>query len=212
VIAIGEVLTSLAIRRRIFHSEADFQHAFAWEVHKQLPDASIRLEFPILIGHRPLHLDVLVANKGIVYAIELKYKTRGLKVLLGEEHFILKDQSAQDHGRYDLIKDIQRLEQIVAPRQNIVGHAIFLTNDSAYWTRQTQRKTVDADFRLHQGRVIQGTLKWADGASEGTKRNREKPLMLHGRYPVNWHRYSEVSPKTYGQFRYLAIKVSKDAG
>jgi hypothetical protein len=212
VIAIGEVLTALSNRRRIFHSEADFQHALAWEIHKQLSDASIRLELPIVIGHQVLHLDIWIANKGTVYAIELKYKTRSLEVLLAGEHFILKDQSAQDHGRYDLIKDIQRLEQIAANRENVVGYAIFLTNDSAYWTRQTQRNTVDADFRLHQGRILQGTLKWADGASEGTKRNREKPLILRGRYPVNWQRYSEVSPKTYGQFRYLTIKVGKDAG
>ncbi|RMD66661.1 hypothetical protein D6833_01215 [Candidatus Parcubacteria bacterium] len=214
MVVVREILTSLEKKRPIFHSEADFQHAFAWEIHQRLPDASIRLELPIFIGHRALHLDIWVATKGAGFAIELKYKTRALKVQLGEEHFRLKNQSAQDIGRYDFIKDIQRLEQVVAKRENTVGYAIFLTNDSAYWAGKTQRQTVDADFRLYQGRILEGTLQWGAGASEGTKRSREEPLTLCGRYTVNWQRYSEVSNESYGLFRYLAIEIPKeqDAG
>jgi hypothetical protein len=39
-------LTALAFERRIFHSEADFQHALAWKLHERHPDAKIRLEVP----------------------------------------------------------------------------------------------------------------------------------------------------------------------
>ena len=190
MVEIRKFLASLAKQRPIFHSEADFQHAFAWEIHHWLPNASIRLELPILIGNQALHLDVWIASKGAVFAIELKYKTRALEVQLGRERFRLKNQSAQDIGRYDFIKDVQRLEQIVATRENAVGYAVLLTNDSAYWAR-SQRQTVDADFRLHQGRVLEGDLQWSDGASEGTKRGREDPLTLRGRYTINWQEYSK---------------------
>jgi hypothetical protein len=33
VLEISDVLSSLAKQRLVFHSEADFQHAFAWEIH-----------------------------------------------------------------------------------------------------------------------------------------------------------------------------------
>jgi hypothetical protein len=43
---VGAMLTELARERTVFHSEADFQHAFAWKINEHLPDAEIRLEVP----------------------------------------------------------------------------------------------------------------------------------------------------------------------
>lgn len=206
---IAEILIALAAQRPIFHSEADFQHAFAWEIHRRLPNASIRLEFPVRPLNKQLFLDVWVAQGDAIFAVELKYKTRALSVYIGDEQFALKDQSAQDIGRYDFIKDIQRLEQIVAGRKNVVGYAILLTNDSAYWKPPRDRLTVDASFRLHQGRTLRGTLSWSAAASEGTTRSREQPLRLDGTYRVPWESYSQPSNKSCGSFRYLAIKVAR---
>ena len=42
---IHEFRKNLAKYRKIFHSEADFQHALAWQIHKEMPDCKIRLEF-----------------------------------------------------------------------------------------------------------------------------------------------------------------------
>lgn len=209
MITITEVLTTLAAQRPIFHSEADFQHAFAWEIHRRLPDGSIRLERPFAPLNNQLHLDIWAAQENTILAVELKYKTRALSVQLGDERFTLKNQSAQDIGRYDFIKDIQRLEQIISSRENIIGYAILLTNDSAYWTRSRVSRPVDADFRLQEGRILHGTLSWGEGASEGTKRTREKSLELGGTYKVHWEDYSRPSTEGYGTFRYLAIEVNR---
>ena len=38
------VLAGLSAKRPVFHSEADFQHAFAWEVHLLDPRIEVRLE------------------------------------------------------------------------------------------------------------------------------------------------------------------------
>jgi hypothetical protein len=59
----------------------------------------------------------------------LKYKTRGLSVQIENEQYRLKDQSTQDVGRYDFIKDIQRLEHVSVGQKNFVGYAVLLTND-----------------------------------------------------------------------------------
>jgi len=43
-VPLQQVLTVLAERRPVVHSEADFQHALAWEAHRLDPDLRVRLE------------------------------------------------------------------------------------------------------------------------------------------------------------------------
>lgn len=210
MVEISEILATLAKKRHIFHSEADFQHAFAWEIHDKLPNTSVRLELPVQVKGQFLHIDVWVVNQGEIIAVELKYKTRALSVQIDNEQFKLKDQSAQDIGRYDFIKDIQRLERVAAEQIKFIGYAILLTNDSAYWIKPSSRYTVDADFRLYDGRILEGVLDWGINASDGTKRNREQPITLQQRYSVNWKNFSHPSLARFGTFRSLTVKVTQN--
>ena len=103
------IVANLSRRRPVFHSEADFQHAFAWQVHSDLPDCQVRLEYRTPLDER-IYIDMWIAN--IFLAIELKYRTRKTALQFANERFELRQQSAQDHGRYDFLKDIQRLERL----------------------------------------------------------------------------------------------------
>jgi len=208
MIDMNEMMSRLSKSRPVFHSEADLQHALAWEIHKHYSNCSIRLEIKPPYLKERIYLDVWCVHGKEIIAIELKYKTRGLIVNVNEENFGLLNQSAQDIGRYDLIKDIQRLEQIVSSRSSIVGYAIFLTNDSAYWTIPRSNQTVDASFRIHDGRILTGELSWAPGASEGTMHGREDRLHVKGAYNLKWKDYSEISQKSYGKLRYLLVKAN----
>lgn len=205
---IEEALERLAIKRPLFHSEADFQHALAWKIHQQLPDHSIRLELkPPHINDR-FYIDLWVANKENAIAIELKYKTRGLSLEHEDERFDLLNQSAQDCGRYDFCKDIERLEVVVSKKPNMIGYAIFLTNDSAYWKETKKDQPADSDFRIHEGRKLSGNLEWGSQASEGTKRGRNNPISIKGTYDLTWKNFSETNLKSpYGKFRYLLVII-----
>lgn len=204
---VAKLMKCLASKRPIFHSEADFQHALAWELHKRWPDSDVRLELPREASGKSLHLDLWLAMPALEIAIELKYKTRALTVEVSGERFRLKGHSAQDCGRYDFLKDIQRVETIVASCPGAQGYAILLSNDSSYWKLPNNSKTVDAAFRLHEGRSIEGTLAWASNASKGTIDSREKPIVLASKYQAHWHDYSRVDSSSYGAFRYLALSV-----
>ena len=143
------LMGSLADSRKVFHSEADFQHALAWHIHQAMPESQVRLEVDVMqVEHQRRFLDIWLPLEGI--AIELKYKTRGLELEQDDEPFVLRNQSAQDQGRYDFLLDIQRLERM---RSNLeqckAAYAVLLTNDSSYWKAPTHRDTVDADFRVH---------------------------------------------------------------
>jgi len=208
MIDIGEILANLAKKRPIFHSEADFQHAFAWEIHQKLPNALVRLELPVQVKNEYLHIDIWVKNQDEVLAVELKYKTRGLSVEIDDEHYRLKNQGAQDLGRYDFIKDIRRLEHVASGQKNCVGYAVFVTNDSAYWAKPANNDTVDAKFRINDGRVLEGVLDWDANASDGTKKNREQVLILRNKYVAQWENFSHLSPARYGEFRSLTVRVT----
>ena len=204
------VMSQLSQLRTIFHSEADFQHAFAWEMHKMEPTASLSLERPYKTDETNLHLDMLFQNGGKSLAIELKYKTLKLDHGTDEHRYQLRDQSAQDVGRYDFIKDIWRLETITKSIPNCTGWAILLTNDNNYWKPPSREDTVDISFRLTNGTTLSGTRSWGDKASAGTMKNREKPLALNGAYNLTWKDYSDVTPFKNGKFRYLALRVAND--
>lgn len=201
---IRSILKSLSKKRPIFHSEADFQHALAWEIQRKYPGAKIRLELhPKRLGARE-YLDILVEYKGKTYAIELKYKTKKLSYIdKDDEEFNLLNQSAQDIGRYDFIKDVVRLEGFVKKHKNSVGYAIILTNDRGYW-RQSNRDTVDSDFRIHEAKELRGSLKWDIRASEGTRRGRDIILKLNGFYTINWNHYSDINNS---EFKYALVEI-----
>ena len=212
---VPNVFAALAEQRPVFHSEADFQHALAWELHRCLPRANVRLERPVELqqGVKPIHVDIWVEQDGEVFALELKYKTRSLQPLERGERFVLQNHGAQDIGRHDFVKDVWRVETIVANLAHATGYAILLTNEPSYWTRAHNSRTVDVDFRLHEGRELHGSLGWGAHASPGTKRGREKPLHLTGSYPLRWEDYSRTSAEAKcATFRYLVVAVKWPRG
>lgn len=213
---LSDVIHTLASSRPVFHSEADFQHALAWRIHEQFPGYRVRLEYPtswdVESKEYKNHLDVAVLGDAVDVVLELKYKKAGLFAPMGGEIFLLKNDGAQDLGRYDFLKDVQRLEKYVSGKSGAVGYAIFLTNDSSYWTQSPRMKpTASDDFRLTEGRKMSGTLKWGAVAGKGTTKGREAPIVLNGTYQCVWQVYSNIAG-TYvsgsGEFRWLMLKVS----
>lgn len=198
------ILRSLAERRPIFHSEADFQHEFAWELRSHFPECQIRLEVPST-GEGVGATDIVMRHGGAVHGIELKYLTRRHESEVQGEAFSLKAHGAQDLRRYDVLKDVWRLERF----NGLYGGpslVIALTNDRSYWRPYQRRATIDAAFRLDEGRIVSGELRWAEQAGAGTIKGRAAPLDLSGRHHMAWRDYAGASDSG-GRFRYLAIEI-----
>ena len=90
-----------------------------------------------------ISIDVVVSQEGVYIPIEIKYKTRTIKNTsisnlprFGEATpitDIIRNQSAQDLGRYGFWKDVKRLELIKKRFKQVdEGIVIFLTNDYNY--------------------------------------------------------------------------------
>ena len=217
-------MKNLSKRRPIFHSEADFQHALARQIHKEMPGSEIRLEFKPN-PKKNMSVDIWVWTQDTEIAIELKYPTAEQTVNLrystakqtvrGQhaERFYLRPGTT-DTPRYGFLKDIQRLEQViqrlkrVSKARKIRGFAVLLTNQSNLWKKPQRnwKTTNDADFRLHEEREIKGNLAWAEKTSDKTK---EKPLDLQGSYPMLWKNYSRFNSGKNPEFRYLIADTAK---
>lgn len=221
MLTIHHLLRGLAAKRPVFHNEADFQFALAWHIRERIQE-TVRLEWkPFLPGN--MYVDLWVPALGV--AIELKYRTRELEHEtpmshrdLPGERFSLRDQSAQDQGRYDFVKDVARLEQVLRCRSDAHhGIAVLLTNDPSYWKVCSGAATIDQDFRLDEkategeGRRLSGTMAWSEDASETTKEGREDEIALNGSYDLEWRDYSTVAKPEmakYGALRYLTVEVT----
>jgi len=198
---VATVIEELRRRRPVFHSEADFQHAFGQAVHSLAPDVEIRLE---VRQENAEYLDLLCFGRSGRTAIEFKYVTAGWQGNDGltDEVFRLRHHSATDLARRNFVFDIERLERFCASRAGTNGFAILLSNDASLWSRpRSERPTRDREFRIHEGRELSGTLRWAEGAFEANAR------QLLGTYVTNWTDYTAVGGAN-GDLRLLVLPVA----
>lgn len=206
---IHRVLERLADERPVFHSEADFRFALAWQIEKMTPNAGVRLEWPFSLDGANRYLDIWLRTIGI--AIELKYRTRRFSIEHGGERFSLKNKMANNYGRYGFIEDIRRIEKIAADRRTADpnefshGYAVLLTNDPLYW-KVGGEGTNDEQFRIHEGRLLTNTMAWAEEPSKGMNKSHKHPITLSGSYELHWEDYREHSGRN-GAFRYLAVQI-----
>ena len=204
------VIDSIKEKRIVFHSEADFQFALAWEIKHLYPDADVRLEYAYKVDNKVYHIDILVRKEGKCIPIELKYKTLKKSLTLNDEEFTLRNHGAQDLGKYDYIKDIVRVETLLLEDSRFMeGYAIMLTNDPSYWNGSTKENICCAAFDIGDNKDIKGSLEWAEHTGAGTMKNREKPLVLLGEYKMKWYDYSYFDEDRNGTFKYLMAKVVK---
>ena len=202
------LMQELSKSRPIFHSEADFQHALAWQIHESIPDSQIRLEYPFRHDGTTMYLDIWLRTKRI--ALELKYFTKELELRRCGENFELREHAARDLARRYFLSDVQRLEQLVTNRSRCqTAFSILLTNDPLLWDplRLTRRVTNDCNFRLHEGKPpVGGELKWLRKGKESPELD-QYSVCLAGSYNIQWTDYFSHATAEQGRFRYLAFEI-----
>ena len=221
----------LLSERRFFFNEKDLQVNLALYLMSKY---TIHLEYhvpkeelPQKGTHYPwaeknLSIDIVVERDGEYVPIELKYKTRSLPESAQIMRFgipmdastIIKNQNAQDIGRYAFWKDVRRLEQLNERFNKVVGGiAVFVTNDKSYTTTPRIQTVGYFDFRMSTGSLIEGELCWkgANGSKVTLKSDHPRPhFHLDGHYMVGeWGTY--LSQNEYGrhQMYYNMIIVDK---
>jgi hypothetical protein len=202
---INTIMKVLSDKRPLFHSEADFQFALAWEIKNRYPQAEIRLEAPFngtVVGR----IDILVRHQAGVYPIELKYLKKHLQCAVDNERYDLAE-GVHDLDMHDCIKDIARLEtfrkQLAEFRS---GFAVWLTNDTAYW-KASYNASYYSEFHAPQGSVKAGIMKYQNGAKLLRNPAYSAPIELNGQYRIAWEKFSSVGTAKHGEFKYAVVRV-----
>lgn len=202
MIDLPKLLSELAKKRPVFHSEADMQHELAMQIRKSYSRFSIRLEYPM---DNNTATDIVILNDSKkIMALELKYFCRQLEHDINGEKFKLIYQRAHTNRRYDVMKDIWRMEKFLEKHPATTAGVLVVTNDPAYWEGPSKRDTIDVAFAIKKNRIVKGTLKWK---SLKTKDKRREEIKLHGEYRMNWQDYSKIKDQKYGLFRFLYIPI-----
>lgn len=202
VVDVSAVMAALSAARPVFHSEADFQHAFAWMLHEAEPNLNVRLE--VRQTERE-YVDLFCFGPNGCTALEFKYFTArwtGTDPATGEV-FHLRNHEATDLARQGFVFDVARLEKFCAARRSSNGFAIMVSNDRRLWKPASSRATRDREFRIHEGRTLSGQLRWGADGSYFAANERH----LSGSYSIMWRDYSSVGDKN-GDFRWLAAAVA----
>lgn len=178
---IQAVINSLKEKRKVFTSEADFQLSMGWVI-KELYQEAVNVRMEYCPEFNPdMHIDIMIFMNGKQIPIELKYKTVKCELNVdnevGSEIYRLKNHGAKNHGCYDYLKDIQRIETVKEKIRGKFekGYTVFLTNYLSY-KNPCRKNCVYSEFSLEHGKIKTGTMDWRRELSEDTTNGRDKTI------------------------------------
>ena len=127
-----DVLNFLNSNKELLFNERDFQMHLATYLRNTSKYDDVDLEYYVphqtlsnYIWESELRLDILVRKGSEFLPIELKYKTKKVNkdiLRFGEkisDIIVLKNQGAQDWGKYDFWKDVRRVELVKQRFRNV---------------------------------------------------------------------------------------------
>lgn len=163
-----------------------------------------------------MYIDLVVSdnNQKEYVPIEIKYKTRKLNqtaVIFNKTQNgvdVLRDQGAQDLGRYGFWKDVYRLELVCNTYSAVKnGISLFVTNDPAYINNTSNASVNYYDFHMKNWRKnVTGVLDWQNNNSNIAK---EHPgFKLAGTYSIQWIPIGMHStPRSRADFSYCLVII-----
>jgi hypothetical protein len=194
------VMSHLSARRSVFHSEADFQFALAWEIQSLYPTAAIYFEkpFAVPLGSQlaKVELDLFVVIGSTRIAIEMKYPKARWSGTVNGEDFNLSPTGQSDRQLRLFAEDLRRVEALVTQALADEGHAVLLTNSAQMWQVAPSTNNQYHDFTLPNGRRLPTQLVWASDPTSQYTVNLNKTRL------VSWHHFS-TPPGT--AFNYLVL-------
>ena len=223
------------IKQRLFYNEAQFQFALAWAIQEQYDCEPLLEPLSRVVAKKPKGIKreytdiVLVEKDGPCIAIELKYKTAGLEINNGTS---LTQQGAPDLAVYDFYHDIDRIQNLTGLAENEEGaklffqcdrgYAVFLTNDSTYWTESKSKDAcIHRDFLIAPSesegivRITDVVHDWNPKKGETDKPKtvkgtfRERPISIKKELTSRWEELYTLSSSTAGnpRFRFLVMEI-----
>ncbi len=204
-----DILNFFNQNSEIFFNERDLQmHLSLWLKQSKSNYDDIDIEYYVPQNEldeykwdNELRIDIVVKKEEEFLPIEIKYKTKKVELKinrfgekLNQNVTVIKNQSAQDLGKYGFWKDIKRLELICKRFKNVKnGVAVFLTNDQSY-TKESSPSSNCYNFNMNEG--LHSTNKqWLNKETQCAKEN--IGFELDKEYHIYWNCYKIKNIKFY---------------
>ncbi len=210
-IAKQDISTFLERNTKLFFNERDFQMHLATYllgsgkydevfVEYYVPKSELpKTELEGYVWGSELYLDIVVRKGDEYLPIELKYKTKSVEkeiLRFGESIKgieVLKNQSAQNLGKYNFWKDVRRLELVRNRFSNIRnGIAVFFTNDKYYLKASAENSGV-SPFNMNEG-VHDKKKSWKSDLSCAKG---HPNFVVEEEYEINWEEKNVASIPFY---------------
>lgn len=204
---INLIMHNLGENKIIFDDKLSLINGLERQITSIYPSASINNNYSHIESQLP-KIDLLVELNGSVFLIQASYKKFGTEFDVNGIHYKFKNHSANDHGRYDHLKDIASLEKarLLLPSFQ-AGYVLMLTNDHKYWEEPRKKYSIDTEFKIHEDTVKTGKMNWT-GAGIGSMVGRNSSIILTDSYTMHWRNYCNVHSGRGGQFRYLLNSIN----
>ena len=196
-VAYTDVKQFLETNKELLFNERDLQMHLAAYLRQtsHYDDVDVEYYVPLselkdYIWNNEIRIDILVRKGKEFLPIELKYKTQPVKKRLprfgeqvSDEIEVMKNQGAQDIGKYDFWKDVRRIE-IVRNRFKAIknGLAVFVTNDPTY-TRRGRETSNHIKFSMDEG-THDKQKHWLKIDSACCRENPN--FEVEKDYPIHW--------------------------
>lgn len=209
---IHEIHVFLNQNQHFFFNERDFQvHLAVWfksrlknvdvDVEYAVPQSVFsEMEVPssmdkgVYPWENELKIDIVVSRYGEYCPIELKYKTKRPSnqkqdIRFGEKlnsSSLIKNQGAQDLGRYGFWKDVYRIELLKNRFDTTIkgGVCVFLTNDQSYKCERIKESSNAFGFNMKENIKIKGEMRWSN--QEPAYKHNYPEFYLRQEYQIKW--------------------------
>lgn len=214
----NDISAFLEQNNELLFNERDFQmHLAIWlKGIGKYDDVDVEYYVPFeefggkYIWESELRLDIVVRKGQEYLPIELKYKTKSVKQKISrfgkelEECEVMKNQGAQDLGKYNFWKDVRRVELVCKRFKNIKnGLAVFLTNDNAY-LKAGRNDSNCIKLSMSEGEHDRDKF-WLKPESSCAKEN--KNFSVEKDYSINWQKTSFDIENTKHDFYYCIVTI-----
>lgn len=208
--AITKIMEEYATTGRVFFNEAHFQSEFTISLNKKLKGENYKLILEYSPKYKKYRVDLLVIDlkEEKRFIIEFKYVTKTAEIKVADGLFInLKYQGAYDVRRYQIWKDIHKLEDLTDHGKCDGGFFILITNADKL-IKEVPKDNLDSEFDISKGTHPSkiGGLYWSYSSPKTEKRYPNK-IPIRSQYTFNYSVYSGSKPQS--EFKYLVLKIKK---
>lgn len=211
---IENVMLDFSNNGKVFFNEAHFQSEFTIKLSKRLSKlGNYNLTLEYSPNFRKYRADLLIAdiksNEKII--IEFKYvvKKQLVKIANSNLNINLKSQGAYDVRRYQIWKDISKIEDLINNKKCSEGYFILLTNaDNLINPLKCSNISYYFDISNGSHPLKAGTLYWNQNcpkykSGKTTKRYPNK-ISISKTYNFSYINYIT---QNYNNFKYLILPI-----